>query len=77
MLTSKLEESLIFAIRVLNFFLLFLLHDYFTNCNQSTIAMPSQGPSIYIPSEKSPEFQTSHTCKNYVQLAKPLTEARA
>jgi hypothetical protein len=36
-----------------------------------TAAMhPSQGSSIYIPSHVSPEFQTSHTCKNYLQLAK-------
>jgi hypothetical protein len=32
--------------------------------------MPLEGPSIYIHSEKSPEFQISHNCRNYLQLEK-------
>jgi hypothetical protein len=31
----------------------------------------SQGPSIYIASEKSPEFQMSHNRRNYLQPATP------
>jgi hypothetical protein len=31
--------------------------------------------STYIPSEKFPEFQTSHNCRNYLQLAKITRQA--
>jgi len=36
-------------------------------------------PRIYISSEKSPEFQTSHTHRNYLQLSKsaPMLEREA
>ena len=59
----------------------FCAREYLTNYNQqqattnniqpATHQQPpaSQTTSIYIPSEKSPEFQTSHNHRNYLQLA--------
>ena len=39
--------------------------------NQQSPTTPLSGCSIYIPAEKFPEFPTSHSCRNYLQLAKP------
>ena len=67
-----LGASLIFTIRISNFFLLFLLCAQLLNkLQQTNNPTTSQGPSIYIPSKKSPEFQMSHNHRNYLQLAKP------
>ena len=47
----------------------FFAHDYLANHNQQQ-PIHLLGP-IDVPSEKSPEFQTSHNPRNYLQLAKP------
>ena len=58
---------------LLFFFLLFttLLNKLQTpdpNSNKPTTQHASQGTSVFIPSEKSPEFQTSHKHRHYLLL---------
>jgi hypothetical protein len=71
-----LGSSLIFAVRISNFFLLYArLHNKpqttTTSNHQPTNSnITSPGPSFYISSEEFPEFQTSHNHRNYLQLAK-------
>lgn len=50
----------------------FTSHNYLANNNPPppTPPLPLGGPSIYIRSEKSPEFQIAHTCQDYLQLTK-------
>ena len=69
-----LGASLIFTVRISNFFLLFLLFAPLlklqpTATNNPPTDSASQGSSIYMPSEKSPEFQMSQS-QYYLQLAK-------
>jgi hypothetical protein len=61
-----------------NFFFLFHLYAWLLNKpwpttnTQTAIHQQSTywGSSTHIPSEKAPEFQMSHNCRNYLQLAK-------
>lgn len=63
--------SLIFTVRISNYFLLFLLCAQLLNkLGPTTTHNTSPSPSIYILSEKFPEFQLSHNCRNYLQVAK-------
>lgn len=65
-----LRESMVFLIRISNFCFLFLLLN--KPPSTTTFNSPiSPRPSIYRPSEKSPEFQMSCIHRNYLLLAKP------
>lgn len=67
-----LGASLFFTIRISKVFLFLLCaFNKLTKSNQPTTQPTSRSPSIYLPSEKSPELQTSHNHSNYLQLAKP------
>jgi len=51
----------------------FSTHDHLTNCDQQQPTYnppPPWRPRVYTPSEKFPEFQTSHNQGNYLPLAK-------
>lgn len=61
------EASLIFVLRTSNFFLFPLCTQLFNKPQPTTTNL--LGPT-YIPLEKSPESQTSHNHRNYLQLAK-------
>jgi hypothetical protein len=73
-----LGASLIFVVRISNFFFsAFLFYAGLLNKPQppTTKNLPTTHPAsqslcIYILFEKSPEFQTSYNCRNYMPLAK-------
>lgn len=66
--------SLIFAFKpslgYLTSYCFFFVHNYFNKPQQPLTYNASRGPGIYIPCQKSPEFQMSHICRNYLQLTK-------
>jgi hypothetical protein len=63
--------SLIFTVRISNFFLFLLCAQLLNKPDQQQpTTHTSLGRSIYAPPEQSPEIQTSHSHRNYLQPTK-------